>query len=127
MERSLEKTTNEEITVLKLKLEILEAQLKLALDRAETAENELNRIRSEKRNSEVKPSPPLLPPPPPPPLPKTLLYTNNSFRDTIKKTKIVNNNNQTVKTIQKQQVDSTGGYRMTFALIHIYSFTFVFL
>lgn len=115
MEKSLEKSTNEEITVLKLKLDILENQLQLALDRAEMAESELKKLYNSKtdissslhKKVDTKPS---LPPPPPPPLPKSPLYTNNSFK--AYKIKPPNKTSTLVNDhckIQNQQVESTGG------------------
>lgn len=111
MDKTLEKTTNEEITVLKLKLEVLENQLQLALDRAETAENELKKLHQYHLNATTVPivvTKPLLPPPPPPPLPKTLLYTNNSFKQYRhqKPTALLNDH---CKIQNQQQVESTGG------------------
>lgn len=109
MDKTLEKTTNEEITVLKLKLEILEKQLQLALDRAEMAENELKKHLDKQTVSSIVVTKPLLPPPPPPPLPKTPLYTNNSFkqyRHHQKPTALLNDH---CKIQNQQQVESTGG------------------
>ncbi|KAL5284541.1 KIAA1598 family protein [Megaselia abdita] len=106
LDKTLEKTTNEEITVLKLKLEILEKQLQLALDRAETAENELRKLTKTPvpKTVSTKPS---LPPPPPPPLPKTLLYTNNSFKEYHQNHQkpLLNDH---CKIQSQQQVESTG-------------------
>lgn len=109
MDKTLENSTNEEITVLKLKLEILEKQLALALDRAETAENQLKKLREchVTTISKKVDKKPLLPPPPPPPLPKTLLYTNNSFKE-FRHQKPSTSPNDHSKN-QDQQVESTGG------------------
>lgn len=107
MDKSLEKTTNEEIIVLKLKLEIVEKELQLALERAESAESELKKLHHLKSASSIlvvdKPS---LPPPPPPPIPKTILYTNNSFKQYNKPKQLFNDH---CKIQSQQQVESTGG------------------
>ncbi|XP_055908271.1 shootin-1 isoform X3 [Eupeodes corollae] len=83
MEAAIEKTTNDEIKTLHIKLEILEEELKKALARAEKAESTLEtykRQQSNENNMQVqaaKVATPLMPPPPPPPIPASLLYSPN--------------------------------------------------
>ena len=78
MEAAIEKNTNDELKKLQLKLSILEEQLRQALSRAETAEQELEKYKSQELTKKDSPIaavlPPTLPPPPPPPLPANLLY-----------------------------------------------------
>ncbi|TMW54316.1 hypothetical protein DOY81_000589 [Sarcophaga bullata] len=76
MEAAIEKNTNDELKKLQLKLSILEEQLRQALTRAETAEQELEKYKSQELTKKESPVAPVLPlpPPPPPPLPANLLY-----------------------------------------------------
>ncbi|XP_055851040.1 shootin-1 [Episyrphus balteatus] len=89
MEAAIEKTTNDEIKTLHIKLEILEEELKNALARAEKAESTLETYKRQQSNEsnrlhatipttvQAPPPPPMMPPPPPPPIPASLLYSPN--------------------------------------------------
>ena len=74
MEAAIEKNTNDELKKLQLKLSILEEQLRQALTRAETAEQELEKYKSQELTKKESHVTAVLPPPPPPPLPANLLY-----------------------------------------------------
>lgn len=77
MEAAIEKNTNDELKKFQLKLSILEEELRQAIARAEMAEKELEKYKSQettKTEPLTLPVLPLLPPPPPPPMPANLLY-----------------------------------------------------
>lgn len=80
MDAAIAKTTNDELKKLQLKLEILEEQLRLALTRADLAEEQLLRVQQAELAATTTvaaapaPLPPPPPPPPPPPMPAKVLY-----------------------------------------------------
>lgn len=102
METTIETNTNEEIKVLRIKLEVVEKELECALNRAELAESEVDLLKARLGGCETgsicsrcgcdvaaavataaasgtttaaqPPPAPSLPPPPPPPMPQSQLH-----------------------------------------------------
>lgn len=95
MEAAIEKNTNDELKKFQLKLSILEEELRQALARAENAEKELEKYKSQEMKSEPMLTLPSLPPPPPPPppLPANLLYKASS--NTLNASSAANNTSAT--------------------------------
>lgn len=79
MEAAIEKSTNDELKTLQIKLSILEDELRKALARADAAETELEQLKGLKH----KPEQPMLPPPPPPPMPAALLYKASPLKPSV--------------------------------------------
>lgn len=92
MEAAIQKNTNDELNTFKVRVEILEEELRKAIARAEHAEIELQKYKNNSNTSTnclttsaqtepliittttVSPPPPPPPPPLPPPLPTKLIY-----------------------------------------------------
>lgn len=139
METAIETNTNDEIQVLRLKLEMLEKELQFAIDRAERAEREveqcklLYRLSSEANNTATNNSTSnndtqllghepgnvraLAPPPPPPPMPKFNLPPTNasphgtSLSDGIAAFTLNNMRENNCNTNNQQVKPATGRYR----------------
>ncbi|XP_061394701.1 myosin-2 heavy chain, non muscle [Musca vetustissima] len=108
LDAAIEKTTNDELKTLQLKLSIMEDELRKALARADAAENELAKLKNANVIEQPAVDRPIVAPPPPPPMPESLLYkpttpairpltsgqADASFSDSIAKMHDLQRNNE---------------------------------
>lgn len=101
METTIQTNTNDELNVMRVKLDVIEKELQLAVVRAEKAEAELERSQVSRnsvqgtccacsnrasKNSEAEAAEaavPSRPPPPPPPMPDYALFPTNSLTNGV--------------------------------------------
>lgn len=98
MENAIETNTNDELNMLRVKLDVIEKELQLAIERAERAEAELeqfkfNRISIHNKchlcgcnvalSMATNTTEILRPPPPPPPLPNFQFHNTNQNADAV--------------------------------------------